>query len=480
MPEKFDLIVVGAGIAGLSGAYEASKKTKASIAVIEKTDGKSSNSHFAQGGIAAAVGTNDSWKSHFDDTINAGCGLCNERIAEIVTKSGPGCIKELTDLGLEFDGGKNPNLGLEGGHGKNRILHINGDQTGAKITEFLRKITLEKKNIHYFGNTFLQEIATEHGTYAGIKTLGKETEFISSSLLLATGGYGAVFEKTTNPPTTLGNGIAIAQRAGCELLGMEFVQFHPTTLLADVGGNYLVSEAVRGEGGKIVDEREKAVVNPLDTRDKVSIAIYRKIKTGGKVFLDAREFEPDFFRKRFPTVYRELMRNKINPENDLIPIETAAHYTIGGIRTNDLGATNIHGIYSAGECTNSGLHGANRLASNSLLEGLAMGKIAARNSLAMGRRNDPSEWNEETPKVGTDTKTAFAAMKKIMWQCCGVLRDEANLKDGLSGIQAIEKRIETNSSIESITVRNALLVCRKTFEAALARKESIGTHYRVN
>ncbi len=482
MPEKFDLIVVGAGIAGLSACLEASKQKGKSIALLDRFDGKRSNSYYAQGGIAAAFGKNDSWKKHADDTIKTGCGLCDEEAVDFITKHGPAAIKELMDLGLEFDGGnEKPDLGLEGGHSEKRVLHIKGDQTGKEITTFMRKIAAERKNIYPFDKSLFTEIILANGKYFGIRMLGQESRFASNALVLATGGYAACWEKTTNPETTLGSGIAIAERAGCGIEGMEFVQFHPTTLRAAVGSNFLVSEAVRGEGGKIVDADGRQVVNPLDTRDKVSIAIYKEIISGGKVFLDAREMERGFFGERFPAVFSELGRQRINPENDLIPIEAAAHYTIGGVKTSIGAAASVRGIYAAGECTCSGLHGANRLASNSLLEALVMGKVAGANAAQEnGQRISAGQKpSAEIPKSeGIPTKTAFEAMKKVMWRCCGVIRDEANLKDGLAGIINMEEKIEISDEIENAIFRNSLIVCRKTFEAALARKQSVGTHFR--
>ncbi len=481
MPEKFDLIIAGAGIAGLAAAIEASKQKNKSICVLDRFDSKQSNSYYAQGGIAAAIGKNDSWKSHAKDTLSAGAGLCNENIVNFITKNGPSAIHELQDLGLVFDGDKKPDLGLEGGHGEKRVLHIKGDQTGKEMTEFMKKIAQEQKNIYFFQNSMLEQIICEKEKYGGIK-LHQKDWLQSNALIVATGGYAACYEKTTNPPTTLGSGIAIAQQAGCELKGMEFVQFHPTTLRSVIGSNFLVSEAVRGEGGKIVDENGRQLINPLDTRDKVSIAIYKEIIGGKKVFLDARDFESGFFRERFPTVFGELIRHKINPEKDLIPIEASAHYTIGGIKTGIEAKTNVIGIYGAGECTNSGLHGANRLASNSLLEGLVMGKVAGANAILVKNSTRIGGQMDMRPKArrGISTKIAFDAMKKVMWRCCGIVRDEANLKDGLAGIKNLEENIEITEKSENAITRNALIVCRKTIEAALQRKESIGTHYRTN
>src|SRR3989344_8220020 len=213
MPEKFDVIIVGAGIAGLSAAIEASEHC--SIALIDRFDSTRSNSWHAQGGIAVAMGKGDSWKKHSQDTIKAGCGLCDADAVEFITKSGPAAIKEQMDFGLEFDGGRNPEPGLEGGHSEKRVLHIKGDQTGKEMTSFMRKIAMERRDTHFLQGTFVKEIIAQNGAFAGIRTAGNGGEMQSNSLVLATGGYAACFEKTTNPETTLGCGIAMAERAGC-------------------------------------------------------------------------------------------------------------------------------------------------------------------------------------------------------------------------------------------------------------------------
>jgi len=478
MTEKFDIIIIGSGIAGLSATIEASKNKKISIALIDQGNEKFSNSYHAQGGIACAIGKKDSWKEHAKDTIKAGEGLCDEKIVNLITKLGPDCIKEIMDYGFEFDGeNKNPELGLEGGHSKRRILHKNGDQTGKEITEFLRKIAKEQTNVYILDQCFVNEIQTDKNSYVGIKTI--EEQFTSNALIMATGGYAACFEKTTNPKTTIGSCIGIAYSAGCDISGMEFVQFHPTTIQS-LGANFLITEAVRGEGGKIVNGKGEQIVNPLFTRDKVSRAIYYEMIKGEKLYLDARNMQTDF-QKRFPTVYKELIKNKINPEKELIPIETAAHYTIGGIKINEKGMTNIKGIYGAGECTCSGFHGANRLASNSLLEGIVMGKIAAQNAIKQKKATEPTKTEkQEKTKEGISHEVAFSSMKKIMWNCCGVVRTQQNLKDGLAGIIALETKMEKNETNKCIAIQNALKVCKLTIEAAIKRKESIGTHYREN
>ncbi|VVB99522.1 L-aspartate oxidase [uncultured archaeon] len=483
MPEKFDLIVVGSGIAGLSAALEAAKSKGKSICLIDRFDESHSNSFCAQGGIACAFAKNDSWQKHAQDTLAAGAGLCNNEIVNLVTKKGPEAIKELMDSGLEFDGGNaKPEFGLEGGHSEKRVLHIKGDQTGKEVTKFMARLAKEQGNIQIIGKAFMAGIAAGNNGFIGIEAIGKADAISGNALVIATGGYAACFEKSTNPETTLGSGIAVAEQAGCILGGMEFVQFHPTTLQSAIGSNFLVSEAVRGEGGKIVDGNNRAIVNPLWTRDKVSIAIYEELAAGGKVFLDAREVRADF-AERFPSIYAELLRHKINPETDLIPIEAAAHYTIGGIKTNERAMASIKGIYAAGECSCSGLHGANRLASNSLLEGLVMGKIAGANAISeKSGKQSPTKPNLKISpeKGGLSQAIALKQMRQAMWANCGIVRETAKMESGLAKIKMLEKEIEVSETIENAVARNALLVSRRTFEAALARKGSVGCHCRIN
>src|SRR3989344_384989 len=246
MYEKFDAAVIGSGIAGLSAALEASKNKGKSVALIDSSDERHSNSFYAQGGIAAAVGENDSWEKHAADTIKAGAGLCDEKIVELVTRKGIEAVKELQGLWLEFDSGDGKHaLGLEGGHSEKRILHIQGDKTGKGITSFLKTLASERGNIYFFENSFLEKILVKWNEFAGLKILGAEEGLRASSLVMATGGFAGLFEKTTNPETTRGSGIAAAFEAGCQIKDLEFVQFHPTTIKTNTGGNFLVTEAVR-------------------------------------------------------------------------------------------------------------------------------------------------------------------------------------------------------------------------------------------
>ncbi|MEM4391057.1 MAG: L-aspartate oxidase [Candidatus Diapherotrites archaeon] len=457
MREKFDLTIIGSGVSGLSALIEACKQKDKTIAVLDSTKGLDSNTYYAQGGIACAIGKKDSWKKHAKDTILAGKGLCNEKVVNLITSKGKRTIRELIDLGLKFDGDKKIELGLEGGHSQRRILHINGDQTGKNLLIFLKKIAKEQKNATFFYNQEVNNIIQEKKFI--LQTQSQEIE--ANSIIIATGGYAAFYEKTTNPKNTVGKGIILAHKIGCEITNMEFVQFHPTTLRTNYK-NLLLTEAIRGEGARIVDEKGKQIINPLLTRDKVAITIQQKIEEGKKVFLDATKIID--FKKKFPIVYKSLIENGINPEEQKIPIEPAAHYTIGGIKTNEKGMTNIKGIYAIGECSCNGFHGANRLASNSLLEGLVMGKIAAKEAL----KKKETTKIKKTEQNKITKKEELEKARKIMWDYCGIIRKKKKLEEGLNKIRALLKQTKNQET---------LLICKMTFEAALKRKKSIGTHY---
>lgn len=459
MQQNFDLAIVGAGISGFSACIEACKKKDKGIAVIDSSNGSLSNTYHAQGGIACAIGKKDSWKKHANDTIAAGNNLCNKKIVKIITSKGPKAIKELMDLGLNFDGDKKIELGLEGGHSERRILHINGDQTGKEILMFMKKIATEQRNATFFYNQTLQRIKEKKSKFL-LET--QELEISCNALIIATGGYAAYYEKTTNNETMIGKGIEIAYNIGCKITNMEFVQFHPTTFKTHSGKNFLLTEAIRGEGGKIVNEKEKEIINSLITRDKLSIEIQKEIEKGKKVFLDAKQISN--FKERFPLVYKTLIENKINPTTEKIPIEPAAHYTIGGIKTNEKAMTNIKGLYAIGECSCSGFHGANRLASNSLLEGIVMGKIAAQEALKKVRQIKFKPKKQQAKIVSKIPKV----VRKIMWNYCGVLREKTKLKEGLKKLKSITKKTKNEKKF---------FIGRATFEAALKRKNSIGAHF---
>lgn len=485
--EKFDLVIIGAGLAGLSAAYAASKlHAEKEIAVLTNSPLKESSSFNAQGGIAAAIGKLDSWKKHYIDTVKCGTGLCDRKNVEILTKEGISRVKELIALGLEFDSANGEIIfGREAAHSVNRILHINGDGTGEGLIKFMRSVVKERKNIHLMKESYLTDLLVKGKKIHGIVVKEKQEKKITNAnaFVLATGGYSALYERTTNPEHSIGEGISIAFRAGAGLEDLEFLQFHPTTVKVKGERNFLISEAVRGEGALIVNKDGKRIMEGIDKRmelaprDVISRAIYNEMKTG-KVFLDCNALSKTFLRKRFPMIFEKTKSLGIDMSKQLVPIEPAAHYSIGGIQSNADGKTNIKGLLACGECSCTRVHGANRLASNSLLEaivfGFRAGEKAAKEKEKMGR----SEQFQN--KVKKRKGTLDSRAKEVMWKYCGIERNAMELKKALMELERIEKIAGIEDSIKSQQFQNKLLLQKLIIESALRRKESRGVHFRTD
>ncbi len=480
--EFFDLIIVGQGLAGLSAAFSASREKSKSIALIYAYPPNESSSSKAQGGIAAAIGKDDSAKLHIKDTLKVGEGLCNEKAVKILVKESIPKIKELIELGLEFDQGKKGvALGREGGHSRNRILHINGDETGKNLVQFMGKQVMEK-GVNFLENNYLIDLIAEKNNYYGIVVENRNEKkiFYSNSLILATGGYASLYYNSSNSPYSIGEGLSVAKRANAELMDLEFVQFHPTTILGSGRETFLTTESVRGEGGKLVNERKERFIDELSPRDKVSRAIHEQMKKG-PVYLDIRDFSRDYVEKRFPSFNQQLIELKINPEKDLIPVQPAAHYTIGGIKSDLKGRTNLKGIYSAGECSCFGAHGANRLPCNSLLEALVFGQIAGENAVKENKKEKINIKNEVmVKKKEIEIEKIKNEIEKIMWESCGIVRNGKQLEIGLKGLKKIEERVGFNEGIEFFQLKNMLLLSKMVLNSALKREESRGVHYRAD
>ena len=386
---KFDYIIVGSGLAGLYAAYKASMK--GSVAVITKSFLRESNSFNAQGGIAAVIAKDDNFESHIADTLEAGAGLCDEEAVRVLVQEGPENIRELVELDIPFDTNPEGELQItrEGGHSCRRIVHCGGDATGRETTKRLGELISARDNVKIAFRTHLVDLLTEDGQVRGAIIFDGKLKLVRcSAVVLATGGIGHVYRYTTNPRGAMGDGIAAARRAGAELALMEMVQFHPTTLISkkDSSRLFLISEAVRGEGGILKNSKGEPFMQgkhrraDLAPRDIVTREILKELKQSGEhhVFLDVSSMTREFFSQRFPTIFGRCEEEGVHLTDMQIPVRPAQHYFMGGIKTDLNGMTNIKGLYSCGESACTGIHGANRLASNSMLECLVFGRRAAR------------------------------------------------------------------------------------------------------
>lgn len=489
----FDFIVVGSGLAGLLAAYHAS--ASGTVALISKSDLDISNSYNAQGGIAAAIGADDDPLFHLNDTLTAGRGLCDYDSSEILVNEGLQQVKQLISLGVGFDRDHLGELilGLEGGHSHRRILHADGDATGKIMTGFMLKKVLQIPQISPFEYTTAVKILTSNGICTGIQALDYNTRenavFRSKATILATGGLSRIYSRSTNPYTATGDGIALAWQAGARMADMEFIQFHPTALSVDGEDAYLISEAVRGEGAHLLDCNgrrfmvESHPMAELAPRDVVASAIFKRMQeTGSTVFLSLRHLDPEFLKERFHSIDAKLQGYGIDLTKDLVPISPAAHYTVGGIHTDLWGQTNITGLFACGEVASTGVMGANRLASNSLLECLVFGqRIVEKAKNQKNQSMNPVhcleiQLNQETDYLYLDIKNELS---QLMSDKVGIVRNSHELNMALDRINAIimqypENQIDYNYK----KINDLATVCRLICISALERKESRGGHVR--
>ena len=396
-------MVVGSGAAGLFAALRAARV--AHVVLITKGRLHASNSYVAQGGVAAAIGADDDVAWHAEDTISAGRGLCRPSAVTVLTSEAPARIADCVELGVEFDGG----LAREGGHSRRRVVHAGGAQTGKRIAEvFVERVRAEPR-ITVFEDEAVLDVWRAAGRCVGVVT--ERRAIAARSTLIATGGYAALWERTTNPLGACGDGLVLAYRAGAALADLEFVQFHPTALLSD---GFLLSEALRGDGALLLDEEGERFTDELAARDVVA----RAIAARGRATLDLREIE----RSRYPALMATLERAGFDPGLEPIPVSPAAHYTIGGIATDLDGRTNVPGLYAAGECACTGVHGANRLASNSLLECLVFGRRAADAAL-----NDSAPVVQAVPRAIAPVapQGVTAEVRQALWRDAGLVRSAA-------------------------------------------------------
>jgi L-aspartate oxidase len=497
VPSETDFIVVGAGIAGLRASVELASAGR--VLCLAKREVTESNTQYAQGGIAAALSDDDEVSLHLDDTLKAGDGLCNADAARVLVEEGPARIEELIEWGTQFDrAGANIAFTREGAHSRNRVLHAHGDSTGREIGRALYLKAQALKPIIFREFEFTTELVVRDGRVIGVRVLdntGQLYEIHASSVLLATGGLGQVYNDTTNPAVATGDGVAMAYRAGAEISDMEFIQFHPTALFLKGAPRFLLSEALRGEGGYLRNiELQRFMhkyheMGELAPRDVVARAIAHELemvkRPDAAVYLDLTHLNAERVRKRFPTIYATCMRYNIDIAEELIPIRPAAHYAMGGVRTDLDGRTSVPGLYAAGEVACTGVHGANRLASNSLLEGLVYGARAAR---AMRARMQPTlSASTLAPQASVqpngrtaDVDEFIQRVQSLMWQNVAVVRAGKALRQTLADLTSIETTIPKATGRRAHEAANILQTGMLITRCALARQESRGAHYRLD
>jgi L-aspartate oxidase len=477
-------LVVGSGVAGLHTAWRAS--ADADVMVLTKRSLFDSATAYAQGGIAAALGAGDSPELHRQDTLAAGAALCDAKAVEVLVEEGPARVRELATAGAHFDlePGGNFKLGKEAAHSRRRIVHAHGDQTGAEVARTLIKRVKESERIQVLEKARILDLIVEDDAVIGVRAAvaGKAVEIIADATVLATGGCGQVYRYTTNPQVATGDGFAIAHRAGVKLADMEFVQFHPTALDTPENPLQLISEAVRGEGATLVNEEgerfmlKKHRLAELAPRDVVAREIFRQKAGGRHVWLDARMLGPTF-ETRFPGIFAICRARGVDPSKDLIPVTPAAHYMMGGIVTDLRGRASSSRLYACGEVSRTGVHGANRLASNSLLEGLVFAERVARDmidtkKLPMVPRK--KSWDVPVLRDRGAAQVAADTIRQVMWDYCGIDRSAKGLRLGQAKLTEIESRLPDGATEEMNMVQTSSLIA----DAALLRKESRGGHYR--
>ncbi|MGL5683859.1 MAG: L-aspartate oxidase [Marinifilaceae bacterium] len=489
---KFDYIVVGSGLAGLYAAFKAA--AHGTVAILTKSQIEESNSYFAQGGIAAVTDEDDDPSLHFEDTIIAGRGLCDHPAVEILVNEGPERISELIAEGMHFDMEDGSlALGLEGGHHRKRILHAGGDATGRMVTTFMIGKVLNHPNITILQQHSVLGLLTDNGVCYGVRawdhSQDKELLFYADNTFLTLGGTSAIYKRTTNPHTTIGDGLAIAYEAGCEVVDLEFIQFHPSAMCIESEEAFLISEAVRGEGAHLINQRGERFMTTihelaeLAPRDIVAQSIYKEMMKHNDdfVWLSLKHLDPAMIKHRFPTIYQKCKDYDIDMCNR-IPVAPAAHYTVGGVRTDTEGRTSIKHLFVCGELASSGIMGANRLASNSLIECLVFGKRAVDATLT-----DPKIDKQVSfiPRyyVNPQHQAGYEQLKKdvsrIMTRHAGIIRTEECLKAGLEKIDALQQSLpEPRNEYYRQVSRNLLKVAQLIIRSALYREESRGGHFR--
>jgi len=489
----FDYIIVGQGLAGLAAAYYASKF--GTVAIISRDNIKVSNSYLAQGGVAAAISANDSPSLHFSDTTKAGKGICNDNAVNILVKEGAEIIKDIMRLGMKFDSQDSElAVSLEGGHSKSRVLHAKGIATGKELVRFFTKLIVSNKNVYRFSNTFLNEIITEKGCAKGVQLIDvkkkKAFNLYSNKIFLATGGFTGIYQRTTNPTSTIGDGIVAAFNAGSALENMEFIQFHPTAFNKANSPALLLSEAFRGDGALIVDNQNVRIlnnseINELSPRDELSKAIFQILRhnKNRKIYLSLKDLDKEMITKKYSSIYNSFNKMGLDITRKNIPISPAAHYSIGGVKTDLNGRTNIKGLYSIGEAASTGVHGANRLASNSLLECLVFAKRSVDHCSKLKAVNKFIPIKPTAVKFKKKNQLEYYKVRKeiaqLLWEKVGIVRNQKQMEQCFISLNIIGKKyLGTKSDFFSIQTKNLIKLACLIVKASLERKESRGCHFR--
>jgi len=488
-----DFIVIGSGISGLRASIELAR-SGAKVSVLTKSKASDSNTERAQGGVAVVLSDDDNAELHEGDTLVAGAGLCDVGAVETLVVEGTKYIKQLIAWGTEFDreGGKLA-FTQEAAHSRRRILHAHGDSTGKEIVRALIARARREKTINLLPFAHVESFIVKDGRCVGVQFLDPilkaPRHIFARAVILCTGGAGQLYQHSTNPPVATGDGMAMAYFAGAEMADMEFVQFHPTALNLENAPRFLLSEAMRGEGAILLNAHGKRFMEHYDERlelaprDIVSRSIVSEMrKTGTRtVFLDITDKSEEFLRRRFPKIYDTCKHFGLDIAKDRLPVSPASHYCMGGVRTDLWGRTSIDGLYAAGEVTCTGVHGANRLASNSLLEGLVFGaragKAAFRDSKGIGVYNSDSGSSLSTAGDPDSSKISTAVrkrVKRVMWERAGIMRDNDSLSRALSEFTQISRSNLSNAS------QNFVTLAKLVTKAALWREESRGGHFRTD
>ncbi|HEY3285150.1 MAG TPA: L-aspartate oxidase [Armatimonadota bacterium] len=496
-----DFLVIGSGIAGLWAAIRASEH--GSVVLVTKQTGGESNTNYAQGGIAGVMAADDDPRLHIEDTLDAGAGLCHQDTVELLAYEGPNRIRELMAFGAHFSTQTLPTgervlaLGMEGGHSRRRIVHA-ADLTGREIERALQKAVTEREKVLYLQQHMAVELHLEDGACRGALVLDREKGtlrgFRARATILATGGLGQIYQHTTNPAIATGDGIALAWRAGATVANMEFIQFHPTTLYHPEARSFLISEAVRGEGGVLRLRSGKSFMGRYDSRgdlaprDIVARAIHAELQRTGDecAYLDVTRVSPYLVRERFPTIYARCLEYGIDMTKEWIPVVPACHYSCGGVETDSEARTSLPQLYACGEVACTGVHGANRLASNSLLEAVVFAERAPRHA----QTSPPlSAANPPEPKAGgtqpLDRKRLdelTRQVKETMWHQVGIVRNEAGLLAARESLSKLREEVEdlfqrTTLHPDLCELRSMVTAGHLTVRCALLRKESRGLHF---